>query len=297
MSLIIVNKDFEPTWCNMPEEEYHADKSAVNSSSLKLLKKSPFAFKRQFIDGDNPTKTTKQMKFGSLAHMALLEASRFRDTYVVMPDFTGLTLDGRESKQSKEARSRKTEWIEEQELLGRMIVTQEERDKLFWMVDSVMANPEATRLLKDGQPEVTGYYADPVTGILCRIRPDFLAFDLSVLVDIKTVSDADLDFIRRCRVEDVKYNYPFQMAMYSEGAEVISKKKIEHRVWIFIENEFPFECVVLPMEELYFDYGKRQYRESLNNLKQCIDSDVWSRIPSMQTMFPTDYFLNKQEIP
>lgn len=292
---IVIDKTAKPEWIeNVPSEVYHSDRTAVNSSSLKTILKSGFAFKRNFIEGlQKPP--TDAMKFGTTAHMAILEGDEFTKRYVVMPEFIGYTKDGKESKLSKEAKDKKEAWLAEQELLGSIVVTSEERDRLFWMIDSVMANPEAVRLLKNGSTEVSGYYSDPETGIRCRIRPDFIAHDLNAMVDVKTVADCDVDWFRRRRVEDESFMYHFQMSMYDEGTSIISGKTVDFATWLLVGSEAPYECIVVPMEQPYREIGGKYYHRALRKLKECMENNLWERQPGLQSMHPSHWFMQKQE--
>lgn len=298
MSQIIIDPNYEPRWIeNLDPEFYHADKTAVNSSSLKAILRSGFSFKSTFIDGQKK-EPTPAMNFGTLAHMAILEGQKFREKYVVMPVFEGYTQKGEltTSLNCKDVKDKRDAWLTEMEFEGRVIVTQEELDKLMRMIDSFMANSDAVKLLSEGVTEISGYYPDPETGIVCRIRPDFLSFNLNAQVDVKTVASCDIDWFRRKRVEDDEFMYPFQMSMYEEGASIISKKKIDHAVWVLIENEPPHECVVVPMEEVYREIGGNQYRTALRKLKKCLTENTWPRRPNIQMMHPSDWYLRKQEI-
>jgi hypothetical protein len=292
---IIVDKGFEGHWVyDLDPEVYHADKTAVNSSSLKTILQSPWGFKRLFIDGHGK-EPTDSMKFGTLAHMAILEGSKFRERYVIQPkEFWGTTKEGKptNSPNAHSVQEAKAEWLAEH--AERVIVTQDNYDKLMWMLDSFLANSDAVEILKEGATEVSGYYADPKTGIRCRFRPDFLAFNLGAQADVKTVPTANIDWFRRNRVEDKEFMYCFQMSMYQEGGGIITRKPIEYPVWILIENEEPHECVVVPMEEVYQEVGAKRYRASLDKLDECIKAKNFPRRPSMSSMHASDWFMKEE---
>ena len=76
MQRIIAPPEFKNEWRELPTEDYHRDKSAVNFSSLKFIEKSEFHFAHAFWG--KPKEPTPRMKFGTLAHMALLEGPKFK---------------------------------------------------------------------------------------------------------------------------------------------------------------------------------------------------------------------------
>jgi len=282
-----------PFWVeNKSNEEYHAKDGFVSSSGLKTIKRSGHAFK--YYTDDEEREETKAMRFGTLAHKALLEGDVFKKNYIVMPEFSGFTKDGKLSNNCGESREKKASWLLQHE--GKLVVSQDELDKLKWMVDSVLANEDAVRLLKDGSTEVSGYYSDPETGIECKIRPDFIAHDLNALIDVKTVAECSVEWFKRNRVEDKKFMYHFQMAMYDSGTEQISGKPVDHALWILLESVKPFECIVVPMEQPYMEIGRNEYRKALKTLKECREKDSWPRQSNIQAMHPSHWFMENNEV-
>lgn len=264
--------DFKPHWKEgLSNDEYHADRGTVSSSGLRRILKSPRSF-RAAIDGP-PDEPTDAMKFGTLVHQVVLEGPEFLKRYVVAPtEFVGLTKDGRESTSSKEAKEKKAAWYAEQVLAGSIIVTQQEFDDVRGMLDSVVGHPDAFALLKNGVTEVSGYYADPETGILCRIRPDFLSTDLMALVDLKTTTDcSEREFARSIWT----WRYDIQIAMYGDGVEQIEGRKIEHHAFIAVEKRKPYECAVYHADQALLEKGLEDYRRGLRILRKCIDSGQW----------------------
>lgn len=265
---LLAEPDFKAHWNEeIKTPEYHGDKNAVNSSSLKKMIKSPLAFHHSFYG--EAAEPTEAMKFGTLAHLALLQGSKFKENYVLMPEFESRTADGKISE------SKNTKYYKDQVALWRsklspdaIVVTKEEQDKLFGMIDSLTNHEMARKLLSEGKPEICGYWRDPETGIRCRMQADFVSFNLGALVDVKTTSDCDWPEFRRS-VESLEYS--FQMSMYAEGIKQITGKRPDHIAWIAIENKAPFEVKVFEMSPHYELIGNHNFRLALRKLKQCIE--------------------------
>ncbi len=247
-------------------DQYHADKTALNFSSVKHVKKSPYAFAGSFWGP--PKEPTPAMKFGTLVHMAILEPMKFKTKYVVQPEFTGYTQKGEltTSLNCKEVKDKIARWQMDQEP-GAVIVTEQEREDIFCMIDSVLSHPMASKLLTNGQPETPGYWIDPTTGLPCRMMPDFLAFNADTLTDFKTCADSSWEAFRKS-VE--KLHYDVQMAMYDDGVFHITGIRPQHNVWLATENVFPFETRVHEVDPIYKAAGRFQYRENMNKIKQCL---------------------------
>jgi hypothetical protein len=252
----------------------------VSSTGLRRLLKSPRTF-RAALDGP-PVEPTEAMQFGTLVHQVILEGADFLKRYVVQPKFVGLTKDGRESELSAAAKEKREAWLTEQVLAGNIIVTQKEFDDIRGMLDSVLDHADAFALLKNGVTEVSGYYRDPDTGILCRLRPDYISFEHMVLCDLKTTRDVEMEAFSKTIWN---FRYDFQLAMYGEGAAQICQRKVEYHAFIAVEKEPPYECAVYLADEAMLEKGLQDYRRSLKMLRSCIDQGQWPRYQrSMQNI-------------
>jgi PDDEXK-like domain of unknown function (DUF3799) len=257
--------EFKPHWKEgLPNEEYHADKNSVSSSGLRKILKSPRSFKT-YLDSP-PDDPTDAQAFGTLVHQVVLEGPEFLKRYVVAPDFTAL-YGHYNSKLHKEGKAR---WYEEHR--DHIIVTQQEFDDVRGMLDSVIGHPDALALLKDGVTEVSGYYADPETGILCRIRPDFYSPQLRALVDLKTTQSCEEhDFSKSIW----NFGYHVQMSMYSEGIQIIDEQKVEHEAFVVVEKKKPYEVAVYVADQALMEKGAQDYHRALRILRNCLGTGVW----------------------
>ncbi len=262
---------FKSYWApEVTDDSYHADKTFINSSSIKKMVKSPKAFFTAFFLNKNE-EPTPAMKFGTLAHMAMLQGSKFKDRYVIMPEFVGYTLDGRPSAQSKDAKEKKAKWLSEQDPTA-IITTEEDRERLFAMIDSLLSHEQASKLLSNGQAEVAGYWRDQETGLGLRIKPDFLSFDLGASVDVKTTADSVWESFRRS-VEN--YRYDIQASMYEDGIHQITGKKPDHTVWIAIESQGSYEVACFEVPPQYQATGHFEYAAAKRRIKDCIEKANW----------------------
>lgn len=277
--LLLVGEDFKPHWDHkITDLDYHADRTALSSTMLRKAKKSSRAFLHHFQNGSE--KETKSMKFGTLAHTAILEGSKFWERYILEPEFFGYTQKGERTSNPncKEVKEKKQEWLLSLDPKTK-IVTQEELDKLKWMLDSLVDHKEAFELLKDGMPEAVGFYRDPVTGIKCRVKLDFLSFKLNTLIDVKTTRNCEQQpFFSQVFDRDLRTD--IQMAMYDEAVFQISGKRPDNRAWIALENEAPFECAVHEVDPYTEEIGKYEYRRLLNRVALGIETGNWPGVQS-----------------
>lgn len=271
-----INPNFETKELLGTEEEYRAIKKAAHYSSLVHMIKSPHAYKQNLI---RPREATPAMRFGVLAHKAVLEGKDFLSDYIVEPIFRGYTQDGKEttSANAKSVQAAKAEWYA-QLRPDQKVVTQEEYDRIGFIMESLLAHKFVQEILKEGRPEVRGQFKDPVTQIGVTFANDFLTFDCNTWVDLKTCADSSDHSFRRS-VEERRYD--LQCEMYNKGNEMVFGKRPREKVWIAVENQSPYEVRIHFVDPYYEESGAYEFRRCMRLLKECIQSNKW---PQSQTV-------------
>lgn len=265
-----VDSDFQNKIIDCSHEEYHAIKDAVHSSSLKNILKSPHAYN---YFATKPKEATKAMHFGTLAHGVILEGSKFLSKYVVQPVFKGLTKDGKEttSMAASSVKAQYQEWLSELPE-GSHIITQEDHDKMMFMIDSMLSHKFVQEVFKAGFPELKKQWRDPVTGLKCVSSDDFASFENDVWIDIKTTQDCEWDAFRKS-VE--RYGYDFQCAFYQRGHKEVFGKEPSDKLWIAVESQAPWECKVHYVNPFYLESGEYQVKKAMRELSHAIKSNKW----------------------
>lgn len=282
----IVPIDFENKWLECSTDEYHAMKNAVHSSSLSSILKSPHAYKHYLM---NKRIATKAMNFGRVAHEAILEGSKFLSRYIVEPKFEGLTQDGKMSSQSKAAKQAKQEWHDSLDA-GVQVVTQDELDKLRWMIDSITSHPIASKVLSDGVSEAKGTWRDPATGLLCVMQADFFSQTMG-LVEVKTTTSCEMhDFMNAIQ----NYKYYLQIMFYAEGIAQITGKAPSNISWVAVESQAPYECRIYEIGPIYEDIGKYWVKKCLLKIKNCIDTGEFAQAQNViEDAMPPKYLVDQ----
>lgn len=290
---LIAPPDFKNEWREeVSDEQYHADKTALGSSSIKLALKSPNTFYyNHFVKKVTPEK--EAFRYGKIVHKALLESLKFQEMYVVEPEFVGYTADGRLSPRSREAKEQKAMWYNTLPP-DAIVVTEDERDQIITTIENIMRHEDAPLLLKEGKPEIAGYFRDEETGLRLKIKPDFLSFDGSRLVDIKTSRDISS---RRFGSLAYSYRYDFQLYHYATGVKAITGAWPE-TIWILaIENMAPFECNVIHLPITQIEQAATEYRATLNKIRECIDNGKWpmAHMQAEKIMVPNWFIFQQTE--
>lgn len=238
---------------------YHADRSCVSSSGLKLMLRSPAHFKHYL---DAPHEETPALFIGTAIHARLLEPELFAEDYVVAPE---------SDKRKKEYKEFKLAHA------NQMILDKEQAEILEGIAQSVSQHSSASTLLRGGVIEHSIIWQDKETGIWCKIRPDCLSvdFDTGICMDVKSTEDASEEgFLRSC----LRYDYDLSAAFYLEGLRETFQRDFDF-AFLACEKSAPYACALYgaPMEMI--ERGQRRFRAALRRLKQCRDTDSW---PSYQ---------------
>jgi exodeoxyribonuclease VIII len=165
---------------------------------------------------------------------------------------------------------------------GKEIITADEYAQLQGMRDAVMAHPAAAGLLTSvpGRAEVSAYWNDPITGALCRCRPDFWRAD-GILVDLKTTDDASPDAFAkslynwRYHVQHPFYIDGCRQAIEQGGTGGLDLPQPTHFLFIVVEKKAPHAVAVYKLDQETVELGAREYRRDLATYADCLAADSW----------------------
>ncbi len=192
-----------PDWTlDLGEEEYHAAAAAgrfVSSGMLKEFRLCP-AHYRDLIAGAAARRDSDAFRLGRAVHKLILEGeAAFRAAYVV-----GGPLNDRTGRSFGPGSRAFDEWLRENCLDRRRVLTDAEAGDAYRMLAAVRAHPELARLFAEGWPE-RSVRAD-LAGLPCQTRLDWLRPDGTAL-DLKTTDD-----IGRFEADARRFGYLHQFA-------------------------------------------------------------------------------------
>lgn len=162
------------------------------------------------------------------------------------------------------------EWLENNQ--GRIILNQDQWDQIHGMRDSVMDHLSASALLRaPGDAEMSVYWNDPETGVLCRCRPDYWRHD-NVVVDLKTTEDASPEGFAR---SIANWRYDVQAAFYTDGIKSATGRDVRAFVFIAVEKKPPYAVGVYVLDSASLELGRAQYRADLYVYAECVEDESW----------------------
>lgn len=249
----------------MSNEAYHAHE-AIGSTSIKAMSQSPAHFK---YFRDNPKEPTPAMILGTAAHEALLEPELFEANYIVAPEFTGFTKDGKPSTQSADAKAKKAAWYAEN--ANKKIITLEQKEQISGMIKAVHSNSTAKKLLNLGHAEESYFWRDKATGILCKCRPDFLR-EGKIIVDLKTTGDASMEEFSRS-IND--FGYHISAPWYLDGTSHVTGDKYDTFIMIAVEQTALHGVAIYYLDPAAISYGREVCRRNLEIYAACLETGIW----------------------
>ncbi|MFY3535548.1 PD-(D/E)XK nuclease-like domain-containing protein [Achromobacter denitrificans] len=260
-------------------EAYHGG-AGISKTGLDHVARSPATFYALHLDPARPPEKERAGQLeGQLAHCAILEPAEFDKRYAVLPaDAPRRPTEAqwnakKPSPESVEAMEWWRAWSESS--AGRTIITHAQRETALRQAESVRRLPDVAEALDAGRPEVSAYWIDPDTGVLCRCRPDWVhpAGDNGViLLDVKTYSDASpAEFARQI----ARKRYHVQDAFYSDGFARASGLEVLAFVFVAVETEWPYAASAVMLDDQGLDAGRALYRQDLETYARCLAANDW----------------------
>ncbi len=294
--------------------EYHGG-HGFSKSSLDTIRRSPAHFKyaQDQRAAGVEREETAAMRVGSAEHGILLEAAQFEQEFALpfnasdWPDALdtvpaikerlkslGLPVGGNKPDLIERLREAdpsvqilddlKAMYAED--AAGKSLLTHAQWRDVRGMRDAAIENPTLCKFLTDprGKAELSVYWVDEETGLSLRCRPDLWVGD--IVMDIKTTEDASESAFERT-VE--KWRYYVQAAFYLDGV----RKAVEQsgcdlppgleipKYFVFgaIEKKAPHLNAAYVLSPAVIDIGRREYREDLTTLAECLSSGTWPGHP------------------
>ncbi|MFB7285485.1 PD-(D/E)XK nuclease-like domain-containing protein [Actinacidiphila glaucinigra] len=251
---------------DLPADEYHSDPFRDRGGSLsstgarKLVPPSCPALFRHWADTPQPPKAV--FEYGTAAHTLLLGDG---------PELARLDVDSYATKAAQAKR-------DEARAKGQIPLKFSEHQQLDGMVAALRAHPIASKLFASGTgtAEVSMFWTDEPTGVMCRLRLDWyrnLAPGRLIIPDYKTAAKADDDSIARAVNE---HGYHQQGDMYLRGLRALSLADHEAAFLLVVQEKTPPYLVnVIEMDIVALAIGAAKNRRALETYAKCTADGVW----------------------
>lgn len=261
-------------------DQYHSMTDWISKTGLDRIARSPAYYYATTLDPNRPPEKERSGQLeGNLAHCAILEPDEFNKRYAVLPaDAPRRPTEAQwnAKKPSPESVTAMEWWSKWNSDIGdKIIITHQQYETAMRQREQVLLLPDVAEALASGWPEVSAFWADPETGVMCRCRPDWVHpvdDDAVILLDLKTYSDASpADFARQV----ARKRYHVQAAYYSDGYAAASGKRVLAFIFVCVESEWPHAASATMLDELSTEQGRTEYREDLRVYAECLRTGRW----------------------
>ena len=252
---------------DVDERDYHADRTALSSSGARTLTTScPARFK---WERDNGRPDTPAMEFGRAYHSMVLGSG---------PKVVEIKAKTRGTKAEDQARAD-----------GHIPLITKDYERAVGMAAALYSHPIAGPLFaRAGTAEQVFVAPDPDTGVLCKIRVDWMPRVFGgrpLLVDLKTCNDAQPAAFAKSMAN---YGYHQQGAFYSDvlswaGAD---NGQTPRFVLVAQEKEPPYLVMIAEPDDQATAWGRELNRQALFIYRWCTGRDEW---PGYEADLPADH--------
>lgn len=269
----------------VPHEIYHGRHlGLVSKSAIEQIDRSP-AHYRNWVESADDGATRRHspaLAFGGAWHCSVLEPERFATSYIVEPEWGDCRANqatGTTTEQGRENKRKRDEWRSANE--GKARVSAEDMSTMLAMTAAVRAHPLASRMLADGEPELTVVWTDPETGLRCKTRTDYYVSKRRMAVDLKSADDASYSAFRRAAAN---FGYHTSDAFYRAGFGAVGER-IEHYVFVVVEKTPPYGVALYSLHTDDIQKGHAHVVDGTMRLAECIRNDDWPAYPvTIQTL-------------
>lgn len=273
----------------LDEATYHA-RPELSSTEARLILDSPAKYRWK---KDHPPLVAPSKKFdvGSAVHSLVLGTG-----YEAVPiPAEYLAANGAASTTAAK------NFIAEVRAMGKIPLKEAEFQPIKDMAESVLANPSAGALFsQEGTAEVSVFATDPVTGVACRARFDFLPTQGSrriVAVDLKSTADASPEAFEK---SIANYGYDTQRAhyldVYSWATGPMPVGMEPELVFVAVEKEPPYLTAVYQLTPQWAAMGHTKAAHARALYADATQSGVWPGYPTeINFIAPPQWALYKHE--
>ena len=232
--------------------EYHGRKTHLSSTNIRTFKKNRKQFEYSLTH--DLVKQTKAMADGTAVHAFFLERDKFDTDFVIKP--ADMRLNTKAGK----------EWAQEHQ--SKIIIDSDLGNNLFEMEKSFMDSP--AKLIYDikGQAELS-YFWDDFGTIKGKCRPDWISDDGSIVVDVKTTTDASHKGFQK---SIANWGYYLQLGWYLRGLRKLGLP-VKEFIFIAIEKTPPFCVGVYSADQNMIDFAMKELDQLMPEIQTAMVSN------------------------
>lgn len=259
-------------------EDYHANRTHLSSTQIKLAKKSLKEF-QWYMEGKIEKPRQSHFDFGNSFELALLDPEGFSKKVTIMKDREWCAKVMNENPDVKVPRNTNAyRALRDEALLGRdedyqiMDYGKEGYDTIEKMLESCYADKVIQGLIRNTEYQLSLFWTDEETGLGLKTRPDICKRKKNVLVNVKTIEDGSPENFSK---ELAKYDYPLQAAIEITGClQTGLMPQVDNYFWLVCEKTPPFNATVYEFAQDDMKLSMDELHYLLNKIKKAKDEGL-----------------------
>lgn len=267
-------------------EKYHA-LPALSASILKrTLEECPAAgWFESWLNPDRVEEIKDIMDVGTIVHSILLEGDYKKIALIdpeLYPGAKGGVPKGWTNDNIRAARDAARGNGLIPVLPPDMVVIEGMVDSARLFIESLRyTEPAVWKALQpdQGYSESSIIWQDERTGKMCRIRPDRLANECDVMVDVKTTGTS-ANPERYARTMIPQQSSFMRAAFYRRGVQQHFRTNPAAYLFLVVETEPPHFCSLLGVDDEAFEFGDQKVDAALHLWHRCAESKIWPAYPN-----------------
>ncbi len=246
---------------SLADAEYRAG-GGLSSTLLRQFLSAPAKAHYHVHHGSDRDTISDPLLMGLLCHALVLEPETVAARFAVMPE--GL------NRQTKAGKAEYAQLLEDVGPDGH-VVKHDMMQHAIAVQASVMSHERASRYFACGQPELSVFTKDVVTGLLLCCRCDWLCRYPRVIVDLKTCVSASAEVFGR---EAFRYGYHLQAFHYLEVCR-LAGIEVDDFLFVAVEKEPPYLCQVFRLSDVLMEWSYDTWRDGINRFAVCQSENHW----------------------
>lgn len=263
-------------------EDYHKG-PGVSSSNIKTVLNKTFG--HYLEEKKNPKDPTPALRLGTAIHTRILEPDLYEKNYLT--EMPAVPARRGESKKIYEEWEKENLDLVVDKYKGKLTSDQWAKEYMNWknpgmefvspsdveiiegIYKSWSEHSQIQKIFTGGIAELSIYWIDKITGLLCKCRPDYLNKKWPCLADIKSCMNGGLDEFEG---DITTHDYHISAAWYLWGCMEAFGFNFEDFVYVPCEKSSPYTVTFYPADQGSLDLGKGLYMAGLQLFKRHFDA-------------------------
>lgn len=253
--------------------DYHADTNYFSASVIKEANKS-LKHMKWYLDNRKNNERKSHFDFGNAFEIALMDlmndSKEFEQSVHIFDEskkpVQDKTFAAKENKEWKDEFFKREGYIINKE-------GKESYDTLAQMLKSCWEDSTIQGLLKNTDYQASCFWIDKKSGVRLKSRPDICNINKTVILDIKTTTDASPEGFAR---DVANFGYDIQAIMQINGViETGLFPEVKHYYWLAVEKEAPYNAQLYNFNREDWEHSQMILDYLLGMIKKSMNSNKW----------------------